>query len=185
MDASGLCEALYSPAEERRGGCGGDLRGGDAAHDAVCRRALAGEPGGVDAAQDAGDAGLATHAIAERLAWALGRSRRGAQARNGEVERLQADRRSRRRTRKACERSVWPAAARLALIDPATRRIDVEVRLGPTQLKGLVMTGNRSMARRPGRLRQRMFESSVASSSFGQRLNKACSAHLPSIRASW
>ena len=30
-DASGLCEALYSPAEERRLGCGGNLRGGDAA----------------------------------------------------------------------------------------------------------------------------------------------------------
>ena len=68
---------------------------------------------------------------------------------------------------------------------PATRRIDVDVRLDPIQLKGPVMTGNRSVARRPGRLRQRMFESSVASSSFGQRLNKACSAHLPSIRASW
>ena len=34
-----------------------DLRGGDAAFDAVCRRALAQEPGGVDASQGAGDAG--------------------------------------------------------------------------------------------------------------------------------
>jgi len=32
------------------------------AFDAVCRRALAGEPGDVDASQDAGDVGLATHA---------------------------------------------------------------------------------------------------------------------------
>jgi len=34
-DASGLCEALCAPAEERRGGRGGDLRGGDAAFDAL------------------------------------------------------------------------------------------------------------------------------------------------------
>jgi transposase len=32
---------LMAPAEERRLGCGGDLRGCDAAFDAVCRRALA------------------------------------------------------------------------------------------------------------------------------------------------
>ena len=34
-DASFLCEAVYSPAEERRIGRGGDLRGRDAAFDAV------------------------------------------------------------------------------------------------------------------------------------------------------
>lgn len=45
--------------------------------------------------------------------------------------------------------------------------------IAPTQPQGSVRTGNRSMARRPGRLRQRMFESSVASSSFGQRPNRA------------
>src|SRR5580692_10949453 len=76
LKASGLCEALYSPAEERRLGCGGNLRGGDAAFDAVCRRALAREPGGVDASQDAGDVGFSANAIAEWLAWPLDRSRR-------------------------------------------------------------------------------------------------------------
>ena len=48
-DAAAICEAV-TPA-----------------FDAVCRRALAGEPGGVDASQGAGDAGLATHAVAQRL----------------------------------------------------------------------------------------------------------------------
>ena len=61
-DASGLCEALHSPAEERRSGRGGDLRGGDAAFDAVCRCALAGEPGRLDAAQGAGDVGYSANA---------------------------------------------------------------------------------------------------------------------------
>ena len=31
IDASGLCKALCQAAEERHYGCGGDLRGGDAA----------------------------------------------------------------------------------------------------------------------------------------------------------
>ena len=44
-----LPEALRPSAEERLRGCGGDLRGGGAAIDAVCLRALAGEPGDVDA----------------------------------------------------------------------------------------------------------------------------------------
>ena len=35
--ASGLCEAVYSPAEERRSGRGGDLRGADAAVDVIYR----------------------------------------------------------------------------------------------------------------------------------------------------
>jgi hypothetical protein len=43
--------------------------------------------------------------------------------------------------------------------------------------------GNLSIARGPARLRQRMSESSVASLSFGQRLNKASSAHLPGGQA--
>jgi transposase len=34
-DASGLCEAVCSPAEERRLGCGGNLRGCDPGFDAV------------------------------------------------------------------------------------------------------------------------------------------------------
>jgi transposase len=37
-DASGLCEAVRPSAEERRVGRVGDLRGGDAALDAICRR---------------------------------------------------------------------------------------------------------------------------------------------------
>ena len=57
-DAAAICEAV------------------DAAFDAVCRRALAGEPGGVDASQDAGDVGLATHAAAQWAARPLDRGRR-------------------------------------------------------------------------------------------------------------
>jgi len=64
------------PAEERRLGCGGDLRGGDSAFNAVCRRALARKPGSVGAAQGARDAGLATHATAKRFARPLDRDRR-------------------------------------------------------------------------------------------------------------
>ena len=41
------------------------------------------------------------------------------------------------------------------------------------------------MALRPGRCRQRMDSGGTASSSCGQRLKRASSAHLPSIRASW
>jgi hypothetical protein len=65
-----------SSAEERRLGCGGNLRGGDAAFDAVCRRALAHEPGGVDASQGAGDAGHATHVASQWAARPLNRGRR-------------------------------------------------------------------------------------------------------------
>jgi len=43
---------------------GGDLRGGHTAFDAICRRALAQEPGGVDGSQDTGDAGCPANAIA-------------------------------------------------------------------------------------------------------------------------
>ena len=53
-----------------------DLRSGDAGFDAICRRALAGEPGDVDASQDAGDVGLAAHAAAQRAARSLNRGRR-------------------------------------------------------------------------------------------------------------
>ena len=78
-------EALPPSAEERRSGCGGDLRSCDAAFDAICRRALAGEPGDVDASQDAGDVGLATHTAAQRAARPFNRGRRyrgaGTQAR--------------------------------------------------------------------------------------------------------
>ena len=41
MPTPATCEAVYSPAEERCVGRVGDLRGGDPAFDAVCRRALA------------------------------------------------------------------------------------------------------------------------------------------------
>jgi hypothetical protein len=54
----------------------GDLRGGDPAFDAVSRRALAAEPGDVDASQDAGDVGLATHTAAQRAARPFNRGRR-------------------------------------------------------------------------------------------------------------
>jgi hypothetical protein len=64
MMPPGYVKPYIPPAEERRGGRGGDLRGGDAALDAVCRLALAQEPGGVDASQDAGDAGCPANAIA-------------------------------------------------------------------------------------------------------------------------
>src|SRR5271168_471172 len=84
-DASGLCEAVYSPAEERRGRRGGDLRGCDSAFDAICRRTFAGEPGSADAAQGARDVGCSANAIAERVARTLDRDRRdrgaGAQTR--------------------------------------------------------------------------------------------------------
>ena len=47
---------------------GGDLRGGDAAFDAVYAgvRSLENQADCADASQDAGDAGLATHAVAQR-----------------------------------------------------------------------------------------------------------------------
>ena len=48
-----------------------------------------------------------------------------------------------------------------------------------------IATGSFSMALRPGRCRQRMESGGTASPSCGQRLNRASSAHLPSIRASW
>jgi hypothetical protein len=48
MMPTAYVKALHPSAEERRSGCGGDLRGGAAAFDAVGRRALAGEPGDVE-----------------------------------------------------------------------------------------------------------------------------------------
>ena len=36
-DASGLCEALRQARQDRCGRCRGDLRGGEASHNAVCR----------------------------------------------------------------------------------------------------------------------------------------------------
>ena len=48
----------------------------------------------------------------------------------------------------------------------------------------IATTGSFSIDRRPGRSRQRIWAGSTASASFGQRVNSACSAHMPSMRAS-
>src|ERR1700730_18014533 len=47
------------------------------------------------------------------------------------------------------------------------------------------VTGRRSIARMPGRLRQAISDSPTASVNFGQRRNRDFSAHRPSMRASW
>jgi hypothetical protein len=86
-DARMMPPAYVKPyiRRQKNDASGSDLRGGDEAFDAICRRAVAGEPGGVDASQDTGDVGLATHAAAQRAARPLDRSRRhrgaGAQTR--------------------------------------------------------------------------------------------------------
>lgn len=46
------------------------------------------------------------------------------------------------------------------------------------------VTGSVARALSPGRSRHLIWESGIASSNFGHRLNRACSAHLASMRAS-
>ena len=63
MEACG--QTLCASAKERRGRRRRDLRSGDKAFDALCRRAHTGEPGGAHASQSARNAGGATHAAIE------------------------------------------------------------------------------------------------------------------------
>ncbi len=60
-DAGGLREALRQAQQERRGGCGSDLRGGDAAADAVRRDQDARAARGADAASNARTSGRSAH----------------------------------------------------------------------------------------------------------------------------
>ncbi len=52
FDAAALGEALCEAEQERHGGCGSDLRGGDTADHAVCRDQDTGSAIGVNAAPD-------------------------------------------------------------------------------------------------------------------------------------
>src|SRR5665213_2936219 len=60
--------ALRQASEERRGRCGGDLRGGDAPLDAVRQDTLDRQPGRADAPQGARDAGAPAHPDPQRPA---------------------------------------------------------------------------------------------------------------------
>jgi len=61
-----LREALCQAEQERRSGCGGDLRGGDTAHDALCRGKDGGAAEPDDAAPDPIAVGPSTHHAGER-----------------------------------------------------------------------------------------------------------------------
>jgi hypothetical protein len=79
----------------------------------------------------------------------------------------------------------WPASERPVRNRSGRRLVRFDQRLeGQSCHTRRATTGSASMALRPGRSRHLICASVTAISSFGQRVNSACRAHLPSTRAS-
>ena len=74
-DAAELCESLSQTQQERRQRCGSNLRGGDAALDAVCTNQDEGATDWPDAAPEPAIAGTSTHDAVECNPRAHGRAR--------------------------------------------------------------------------------------------------------------
>ena len=74
-DAAELCEGLSQAQQERRERCGGDLRGGDAAIDAICADEVRTATVGLDVASQPAASGASTHDAVERYPRTYGRAR--------------------------------------------------------------------------------------------------------------
>ena len=74
-DAAELCEGLSQAQQERRERCSGDLRGGDAALDAVCANEVRAAAVGLDVASQPTASGASTHDAVECYPRSHGRAR--------------------------------------------------------------------------------------------------------------